>query len=151
MNIKEGSFLKSLPPLDGSEFEQALIFITEYNAKGTMGFVINKPFARTLNELEEFRHSISFPLYDGGPVDREHLFCLHNRPDLIPGGINIYNGIYWGGDFKRAVIHTNNKTITGDEIKILIGYCGWDYAQLEEEIEEGSWEIIEKNIGAIFE
>jgi putative transcriptional regulator len=144
MNIKEGSFLKSSLLLNDSEFEQALIFITEYNAKGAMGFVINKPFARTLNELEEFRHSISFPLYDGGPVDREHLFCLHSRPDLIPGGTIIHHGIYLGGDFKQAVIHINNKIITANEIKIFIGYCGWDYAQLEEEIEEGSWEITEE-------
>ncbi|MBS1654854.1 MAG: YqgE/AlgH family protein [Bacteroidetes bacterium] len=151
MNIKPGTFLKSSVLLNDSEFEDTLIFIAEFNAKGAIGFVINKPFSRSLNELEEFRHSLPFPLHDGGPVDREHLFCLHCRPDLIPGGVDIDKGIYWGGDFKQAIFHINNNTITTKEIKIFIGYCGWDYAQLEEEIEEGSWEIIEKSRGIVFE
>lgn len=151
MNIKPGTFLKSSVLLNDSEFEDTLIFIAEFNAKGAIGFVINKPFSRSLNELAEFRYNLPFPLHDGGPVDREHLFCLHCRPDLIPGGVDIDKGIYWGGDFKQAVFHINNNTITTKEIKIFIGYCGWDYAQLEEEIEEGSWEIIEKSRGIVFE
>jgi putative transcriptional regulator len=35
---------------------------------------------------------------DGGPVDREHLFVLHKRPDLIDGGGQITNDFYIGGN-----------------------------------------------------
>ncbi len=51
-----------------------------------MGFVVNKKYQRALNELEEFKHIRSFPLYNGGPVDQEHLFFIHKRPDLIGEG-----------------------------------------------------------------
>ncbi|NLR58275.1 YqgE/AlgH family protein [Chitinophaga polysaccharea] len=141
--MNAGMFLRSTPLLDDSFFERTELFITEVNDKGAMGFVVNKPFPRKFNELVEFRHSIAFPLYDGGPVDREHLYFIHRRPDLIEGGVLVAGDIYLGGDFKAAVKYINNKTITENDIRLFIGYCGWDSFELEEEIAEGSWEIIE--------
>ncbi|TWF41733.1 putative transcriptional regulator [Chitinophaga polysaccharea] len=146
--MNAGMFLYSTSLLNDSFFEDTQLFITELNDKGAMGFVVNKLFPRKFNELVEFRHSIAFPLYDGGPVDREHLYFLHRRPDLIEGGIPVAGDIYMGGDFKAAVKYINNKSIATHDIRLFIGYCGWDPLELEEEIAEGSWEI--KNTGALF-
>lgn len=151
MNLKPGIFLKSTVLLDDTVFEKAVLFITEYNAKGAMGFVINKPFPRMLNELQEFSHIRNFPLYEGGPVDTEHLFFIHGRPDIIEGGMPVCENIFLGGNFTQAVNAINNCSITEKDIKICIGYCGWDYSQLEEEVEEGSWEIADINTDAVFE
>lgn len=139
--MKAGTFLHSTRLLNDSIFENTIIFLTEYNDKGAMGFVVNKPFPRAFNELDEFKHSKPFPLWDGGPVDQEHLFFLHQRPDLITGGEKITGNIYAGGDFKEAVRLINNGTLTEKDIKLFIGYCGWDHQDLEGEIEEGSWEL----------
>ena len=141
--MQTGTILNSTPLLNDTIFEDTTILITEYNEKGAMGFVINKQFDRKLNELEEFKHSISFPLNDGGPVDRGHLFFIHQRPDLIKEGVLIHKNIYLGGDFKTAVQLINDRTITQKDIKIFIGYCGWDANELEAEIAEGSWEVSE--------
>ncbi len=73
-SMHAGIFLKSTSQLDDTFFEKTQVFITEYNEKGAIGFVVNRPFSRTFNELEEFKHSKPIPLYDGGPVDQEHLF-----------------------------------------------------------------------------
>lgn len=139
--MNAGIFITSTSLLDGSIFESAIVFITEYNEKGAMGFVVNKEFPRKFNELEEFKYSPPFPLYDGGPVDREHLYFVHRRPELIEGGIPVADNIYMGGDFKAAVMLMNNGTISEKDIRLFIGYCGWDTHELEEEIAEGSWEI----------
>ncbi len=141
MHITTGTILKSTSTTNDTNFVQVIIFIAEHNEKGAMGFVINKKFARALNELEEFKQSINFPLYEGGPMDKEHLYFVHRRPDVIEGGTLIANSIYLGGNFKQAVTHLNNKTINANDIKIFIGYCGWDCNQLEEEVAEGSWII----------
>lgn len=135
-------FLHSTALLNDSLFEKAIIFITEKNEKGAMGFLVNKLFPRPINELVEFKDSIPFPLFEGGPVDQEHLYFIHQRPDLIAGGDLIANNIYLGGDFKSAMMHINNNTITEKDIRIFIGYCGWDYGELEEEIKEGSWRVV---------
>lgn len=139
MKPQTGMLLKATAALNGTNFENAVILITDYNDKGATGFVINKVFARTLNQLEEFKHSPSFPLYEGGPVDTEHLFFIHRRPDIVTEGKAIGDGIYFGGNFKQAVTAINNKSLTTAGIKIFIGYCGWNAGELEAEIAEGSW------------
>jgi putative transcriptional regulator len=147
--MNAGIFLNSTSLLDDTFFENAVIFITEYNEKGAMGFVINKVFPRGLNELEEFKNGIPFPLYEGGPVDQEHLYFVHRRPDLIPGGTPVADDIFLGGDFKAAVKHINNHSLTLKDIRIFIGYCGWDYRELDEEIAEGSWQV--QGSGTLFQ
>lgn len=144
--MKAGTILESTALLHGDFFEGATILITEYNEQGAMGFVINKIFPRKFNELEEFRNSAPFPLYDGGPVDREHLFFLHQRPDLIEGGTAVSENVYLGGDFKAAVQFINSGILAETEIRLFIGYCGWDTGELEAEIREGSWKIVAENV-----
>lgn len=151
MNLQAGIFLKSTEALNDTVFSQVTILITEYNAKGAVGYVLNRPFGRSLNELEEFKQSPDFPLYDGGPVDKEHLFFLHRRPDLIAKGTLVDNGIYLGGDFKQAVAGINDRSLTANDIKIFVGYCGWDAGELEAEIEEGSWIATEGTKETVFD
>lgn len=146
-----GIFIQSTNALNNTVFEDVTIYITEFNEAGAMGFVVNKKFARAFNELEEFKHSIYVPMYEGGPVDQEHLYFLHQRPDLIEGGSSIANGIYLGGNLQQAVAGINDKTIAGGHLKIFIGYCGWDKGELEAEIEEGSWVVIEGTKDDVFE
>ncbi|MDB5278558.1 MAG: hypothetical protein JWR61_3513 [Ferruginibacter sp.] len=150
MQIKAGIVLTGAPSLDDPNFDKVTIFITEYNKKGATGFVVNKLFGRTLNELEEFKDSLPFPLYDGGPMDREHLFFIHRRPDIIRGGTPVTDTIYFGGNFQQAVAHMNDRSVLQHEIKIFVGYCGWDFNQLEDEVEEGSWIVGNADIEKIF-
>ena len=141
--MKPGVFIKSTALLNDTVFENALILITEYNEKGAMGFVVNQKFPRKLNELDEFKNGQPFPIHFGGPVDPEHLYFIHQRPDLIEGGDAITHPIYLGGDFKSAVRYIDNHLLTEKDIRVFIGYCGWDYRELDEEIAEGSWEVQE--------
>jgi putative transcriptional regulator len=141
MNIQKGLLLKSTAALDNTIFAGAAIYITECNAGGAVGFIINRSFERSIDELEEFKHSVYFPLYDGGPVDKEHLFFIHRRPDRINDGIQISGAIFYGGNFRQAINGINNKSLSAADIKIFVGYCGWDAGELEAEIAEGSWVI----------
>lgn len=137
-----GTIIKATSELNGSYFENVIILITEYNGKGAMGFIINKLFPKNLNDLHEFRHSTPFPIYEGGPVDKEHLYFIHRRPDIIENGMQICADVYFGGNFNRAITALNNKSLKQNEIKVFIGYCGWDFGELESEIAERSWENI---------
>lgn len=138
-DIKAGSNIKSTAKLMDSFFENTNILIVEHNEEGSTGFVINKPFNKSLHDLIEFNHSKPFPLMDGGPVDRDHLFVLHKRPDLIDGGKPIPNGLYLGGNMEQVIEAINTNGVTDQEMQIFIGYCGWDAGELEAELEEGSW------------
>jgi putative transcriptional regulator len=140
MIITAGQHIKSTPLLVGSIFENTNLLICEVNENGAWGFIINKIFPRKLNELVEFQHCQPFPLHEGGPVEQEKLFFIHQRPDLIEGGKHIADKYYWGGNFNQAIKHINAQTIEEKELQLFLGYCGWDDQQLQQEIAEGSWE-----------
>jgi putative transcriptional regulator len=140
-DLNAGIYIKSTAELNGSIFEDTIILIVQHNEEGSLGFVTNKPFGKSLHELIEFKNAKPFPLMDGGPVDREHLFVLHNRPDIIKGGEQVSNNLYLGGNMEQVIEALNTNKINEKEIQIFIGYCGWDVGELEAEVEEGSWII----------
>lgn len=150
MSITAGTLLISSPSLNDPNFDKVIIFITENNDKGAIGFVINKLFPRTFNELIEFKSSKVFALYKGGPMGNENLYFIHRRPDLIKDSIPINDNIFFGGNLQQVATHINNAFIQKDEIKIFIGYCGWDTGELEAEVEEGSWLISPSTDETIF-
>jgi putative transcriptional regulator len=150
MDIVPGSIISSAAGLQDPNFEKAVIVIIESNENGVTGFVINKLFERTLNELTEFINSKPFPLYAGGPVDREGIFLLHQRTDLIKDGKHAFGRVYMGGDFQQVIACINTQMIDHNDIKLFIGYCGWNKGELEAEIEEGSWILHEPGTENIF-
>ena len=110
---------------------------------------LNQQSRLALNAIE-FKQSKPFAIYVGGPVENDKLFFVHQRPDLITEGTAISNAIYLGGNFKQAVASINNTTLLQNDIKLFIGYCGWDPNQLEEEIAEGNWQIVDVDKETIF-
>ncbi|MEK0414004.1 MAG: hypothetical protein RL070_1492 [Bacteroidota bacterium] len=138
-NLNAGIYIKSTDALNGSIFENTTILLVKNNPAGTIGFVTNKPLYKSLHQLKEFNTSKPFPLMDGGPVDREHLFVLHKRPDLISRGEQITNDLYLGGNMQQVIEAINNSGATNQDIQLFIGYCGWDAGELDAEMEEGSW------------
>jgi putative transcriptional regulator len=141
--ILTGKVIRSTSFLNETYFENTSVLITEHNKKGAIGFVTNRPFGRSLSELEEFKTVKKWPLFEGGPVDQEHIFILHRSPDLIQNGKEVYKGTYAGGDMKDVVHAIQHDLISEDHLILFIGYCGWNQDELEKEIEEGSWEVID--------
>ena len=140
-DLKAGIYIKSTAALIGSFFEDTTILLVEHNEAGSTGFVNNKAFGKSLNDLLEFNHAKPFPLMDGGPVDREHLFVLHKRPDLIEGGKQLTDGLYLGGNMEQVIEAINTSSASDQQIQLFIGYCGWDVGELEAEVDEGSWTV----------
>jgi putative transcriptional regulator len=140
-SIRTGTIIEATHALAGSVFEHAIIYIVRIDDTGVVGFVVNKQFNRRFNELTEFSHYSSFLMFDGGPVDHEHLYFLHRRPDLIADGTPVDNGVYFGGDFQTTIDLLQSGTVSGSDVRLFVGYCGWDIGELESEMEEGSWVI----------
>jgi putative transcriptional regulator len=140
MPFQAGTIIKSTEALNGTYFEAASIIITEFNDNGAVGFIINRLWPRQLNELQEFKNT-PFVLYEGGPVEQDHLFFVHKRPDIVEGGVSVRNNLYYGGNFKQVVDGINQNLLSTSNLKIFVGYCGWNTSELEAEIEDESWEI----------
>jgi putative transcriptional regulator len=149
--LKAGSILISAPSLEDPYFDKVVIYITEYNEKGALGFVMNQLFERKFNELTEFRNSKPFPLYAGGPVEREKLYFIHRIPGSVAEGTPVADGVYYGGNFKQAVQYLNTASEAESNLRLFIGYSGWDAHELEGEIEEGNWLPVQASVTTLFE
>ncbi|MGG7036342.1 MAG: YqgE/AlgH family protein [Flavobacterium sp.] len=154
--LKKGNLLIAEPSIIGDlSFNRAVILLADHTDEGSVGFILNKPLKYTLNDLlPEIESDIK--IYNGGPVEQDNLYFIHNVPDLIPNSIEISDGIYWGGDFELTKRLLNSKAIKKKNIRFFLGYTGWDAEQLEDEIQANSWistaniyqdKILEKSSG----
>jgi putative transcriptional regulator len=125
-------------------FNRSVILLAEHNnTDGSIGFIINKPLKYTLNELIPDIHA-DFQIYNGGPVEQDNLYFIHNIPKIITNSIEISSGIYWGGDFETTKNLINEGKIKKSHIRFFLGYTGWEVKQLEQETRLNSW-IVAKN------
>ena len=143
----KGQLLVAEPSVLGDvSFTRSVILLADHNEEGSVGFILNKPLDVTLADLIEGMEDCEMPIYNGGPVEQENLYFLHTAPELIEGSQEISSGIYWGGDFQRAVDLILAKKISCDNIKFFLGYSGWGSKQLDQEISEHSWVITKNNL-----
>lgn len=140
----KGLLLVAEPSVLGDvNFNRSVVFLTDENPEGFVGFILNKPLQYSIQDLIPHINS-DFIIYHGGPVEEDNIYFIHKRPDLIPDSIEISKGIYWGANFELVVDLLNFKRIAFDEIRFFLGYSGWGVNQLHEEIALNSW-IVVKN------
>ena len=143
---KKGNLLIAEPSiLVDVSFNRAVVLLAEHNSEGSIGFILNKPLNYTINDLFPDIES-SFVIYNGGPVDQDNLYFIHNIPEIIPESIEISNGIFWGGNFETTKYLINTGVIDKNNIRFFLGYSGWSVNQLTLELEENSWIISENRL-----
>ncbi len=117
---------------------RTVVLICEHQKEGSFGFVLNKALKQDLGDLIENADDIHFPVFEGGPVQKNTLHFIHQRPDLI-GGVEVEDGIYWGGDFEAVLTLLRENKLDKNDIRFFLGYSGWGEGQLDGELEEKSW------------
>lgn len=145
-----GVLLIADPFLKDPNFMRTVVLVTEHEAEGTVGFVLNRQYENTLDELVPEIDGIKIPVYFGGPVQPNTIHFLHNRPDIISGGVELISGVYWGGDFDTVMVHLRDGSMELANIRFFIGYSGWSNGQLEGEMEEKTWLTVAATPDLIF-
>jgi putative transcriptional regulator len=125
-------------------FEKSVILVAEHNKEGSVGFIINKPLKYKLNEIVPEIYA-SFTIYNGGPIEQNNLYFIHNIPEIIVGSIEISDGIFWGGDYEATKNLINSGVIKKENVRFFLGYSGWHPQQLENEMENNAW-IVSENV-----
>lgn len=142
---KKGHLLIAEPSIIGdTSFNRSVILLADHTDEGSVGFILNKPLKYSLKDLVPGTKA-AYKVYNGGPVEQDNLYFIHQVPDLIPESIEISLGIYWGGDFEIALDLINKGEINASDIRFFLGYSGWEPSQLESELETNSW-IVTENI-----
>ena len=142
LSPKKGRLLLAEPFMGDPYFKRSVVLLTEHNNDGALGFILNKPLELTINEVIADFPEFNAQVYMGGPVQPENLFYMHSQGKFIEGSIEIANNLWWSGNFDQLKQLIKDQQIFPHEIKFFIGYSGWDFDQLNREIEEEeSWLI----------
>lgn len=146
----QGTLLIANPFLKDPNFSRSVIFLCDHKDEGSFGFVLNKKIPKTLSELVPEFENFDFPVFQGGPVQGDTLHFLHQYPDLISGGEEVFENVFWGGNFEGLLINLRNNDIDPNLIRFFIGYSGWTGGQLDGELKEESWLTVPATKDLIF-
>jgi putative transcriptional regulator len=145
-----GILLIADPFLKDPNFLRTVVFLCEHKEEGSFGFVLNRQYENTLDELIPELDGHRLPVYYGGPVEVDTIHFLHQYPDEIPGGQEVMKGIYWGGNFDAVIDLIKSDAVDFDKIRFYIGYSGWGEGQLNTEMMEKTWLTVKATRKLIF-
>ena len=140
----KGKLLVATPALVDENFFRTVVLIVEHNIEGAVGVVLNRPSDMPLSgsPLGDWEDVAADPalVFVGGPVQPDAAVCLarahtDDRPDGFEPVIDGLGVL----DLGREI----GQVRTGVRIRVFAGYAGWGARQLEGEIDEGAWYVIE--------
>lgn len=145
-----GQLLVATPALVDGHFRRAVVLVLDHDDDGALGVILNRRTQIDVDEvLPGWSTSVSDPggVYEGGPVATDSALgvgLLAAEPDEEPIG--------WRRMFGRVGLIDLDVPATVIEqalagMRIYAGYAGWGDGQLESEIEEGSWLVLEATEG----
>ena len=97
-------------------FKRSVILLTEYSEAGAMGFILNHASEFLLGDIMPDLSYSEIPVFIGGPVAGNTLHFIHRCPEKIEDGIEIAEGIFWGGDFETVRELITSYQLNADEI-----------------------------------
>ena len=137
-------FLIAMPGLQDPNFSRTVTYVCEHTDQGTMGIVINRPTDVTLGELLaqlEISTRLDWvrdtPVYQGGPVQTDRGFVLHNTGPSIDSTLSITPEI--SVTTSRDVLEAIAGGEGPERNLIALGYAGWGGGQLEQEMSANAW------------
>jgi putative transcriptional regulator len=144
MEALKGRLLVATPGLLDQNFFRTVILVVEHSDEGAAGVVLNRPTDTELGgPLEDWRGKAADPplVFVGGPVSPDAAVCLaRSRLDAQPPGFEpVVDGL---GvlDLSEEAAVTHGAV---DRVRVFAGYAGWEAGQLERELTEGAWYVLD--------
>jgi putative transcriptional regulator len=143
----KGRLLVATPGLVDPNFFRTVILVVEHNDDGAVGVVLNRPSETPLQPgpLEGWTDLAADPslVFVGGPVSETAAVCLgrlHPHASLpgwepVVGGLGVV-------DLAQELDETLTRGAI-DRVRVFAGYAGWGAGQLEDEIDEGAWYVLD--------
>jgi putative transcriptional regulator len=150
-----GRLLVSTPALRDPNFLHAVVLVLDHDEEGSLGVVINRPTElRITDVLPPWSGLAATPdvVFQGGPVSLDSALGLAavdsvDGEDEEPLGFRRVTGPLGLIDLD-APPELLAAELRG--LRIFAGYAGWGPGQLESELEQGAWYVVEAEPGDAF-
>jgi putative transcriptional regulator len=150
--LAAGKFLVARRDIPDPFFAETVILLLQYDRKGAMGLIINRPtrmpVSRLLGDLEAAKQRKD-PVYLGGPVSPGGVLALF-RSEAKPGDArHIFADVYLISS-RQALDKAVSSGAGPSRLRLYAGYSGWAPGQLESEMRLGTWRIFQADAEAVF-
>ena len=140
-----GRLLIATPRLDHPTFRRAVVLLLDHDEEGALGVVVNRPMEVDVDAvLPIWQPFVTVPgrLFSGGPVATDSALGLVAVPgdDEEPLGVRRIIG-----SLGLVDLDTPPEVVAGElsGLRIFAGYAGWSPGQLEHELREGAWYVVD--------
>ncbi|MYV51783.1 YqgE/AlgH family protein [Streptomyces sp. SID3212] len=145
-----GRLLVATPALADPNFDRAVVLLLDHDEEGSLGVVLNRPTPVDVGDiLESWADHAGEPgvVFQGGPVSLDSALGLA----VIPGdeGPLGWRRVY--GAIGLVDLETPPELLVRalGSLRIFAGYAGWGPGQLEAELAEGAWYVVESEPGDV--
>ncbi len=137
-------FLVAMPSLMNSIFEKSVILVCQHNEEGALGIVVNRTTELCLKDIVSELNlnttdvpEMKLPVHFGGPVQVDRGLVLHDSQNSWAATIPV--GSELNLTLSRDVLEAISENKGPQLCMPLLGFAGWDSAQLESEMSENVW------------
>jgi len=147
-----GALLVAVPPLADPNFRRTLILLCDHTTEGSFGLVLNRPTGLSLAQvLDDTALGFDAPLWSGGPVQTDTLHYLHAFGDAVDGALPVLDGVQWGGAFDALCEGLADEHLDAERVRFFAGYSGWGPGQLDAEVDDGAWIVLDADASLVFD
>ncbi|MEU2309571.1 YqgE/AlgH family protein [Streptomyces misionensis] len=149
-----GRLLVATPALADPNFDRAVVLLLDHDEEGSLGVVLNRPTPVGVGDiLEGWAELTGEPgvVFQGGPVSLDSALGIA----VVPGGAN-GEGTPLGWRRVHGAIGLVDLEAPPEllapvlgSLRIFAGYAGWGPGQLEDELAEGAWYVVESEPGDV--
>jgi putative transcriptional regulator len=145
-----GRLLVATPPLVDPNFDRTVVLMLEHGDDGALGVVLNRRSETTIDDVFPEWHELVSPpevVFAGGPVSTDAIIALARRRDAeLDGFVQILD------DLGTVDLAEDPLGIGAslEALRVVAGYAGWTPGQLEAELEQGAWFVVELEPGDPF-
>lgn len=149
-----GRLLVATPLLTDPNFARAVVLLLDHDAQGALGVVLNHPTPiEVVNVLDGWADLAGQPpvVFQGGPVGLDSALAVA----VVPGEPGQTEPLGWRrvhGAIGLVDLEAPPAVLAGElgGLRVFAGYSGWSPGQLETEVAEGAWYVVDCEPGDIF-
>jgi putative transcriptional regulator len=151
-NPGAGDLLVASVLLADGVFNSSVVLLLDFDADGALGVIVNEISQLPLQAvLPDWAEAVSEPkvLFHGGPVSPNGAICLASvktSGEEPPGWRPLFDSV--------GLLHLDTpiEIVAGAyrDLRIFAGYSGWAPGQLQAEIAEGMWHVVEADYADVF-